>query len=277
MPKFSWQERESDSIVDFGFGKVLLRKHISKKGVIRYLAHIEDNMGKKFASFDFGSELEDREIVEDWASAMIGELDQAGDKQAARERLFETLDYCKALLPPETPPSYYQRMENVKEWLKLRAKGKRISLKLSAKLLYLNEFYCFPMPPYSLNWSQLTNEGGISAESPHGKIIIRPIPESQQIVPRSPYEIVAKFRIYICHSSGATFECWLKQPIDIEAAKKDAIEVLRELDDPTITEEYQLHLEYFFNLLGHLLPDDANLVHHSRLESMATDIINFLI
>lgn len=233
MSKLTWQEREFDSIVDFGFGKVVLRKQASKKGVIRYLAHIENNEGKKFASFDFGSELENREIVEDWASALIGELDQNTDDQTGLERQFQTLDYCKTLLPSDAPLSYFQRIDNVKEWLRQRRIEKRSpDNKLGLKLFFFNIFDPLPSQTYSLHWKQLVDEDGIFADSPHGKIVIRPIPESQQIVPRSPYEIVAKFRIYICHPSGATFECWLKQPIDIETAKKDAIEVLRELDDP---------------------------------------------
>ncbi|MBZ0318597.1 MAG: hypothetical protein K8L91_19440 [Anaerolineae bacterium] len=278
MSKLNWQERESDSIVDFGFSKVVLRKQVSKKGRVRYLAHIENSEGKEFASFDFGSELEGREIVEDWASVMIGELDQATDPQTALERQLQTLDYCKTLLPSDTPPLYFQRIDNVKEWLRQGRMEKRSQdNKLELKLFFFNILDALPTQRYSLNWSQFADEDGIFADSPHGKIIIRSIPESQQIAPRSPYEIVAKFRIYIYHPSGAVFECWHKQPVDIESAKKNAEEVLQEMDNPTLTEEYDLHIEYFFKLLSYLLPDNANPVHRSRLERMSTEIISFLI
>jgi hypothetical protein len=217
-----------------------------------FAAHIESLDGEILQAWD---SLPDFETAAWWILATMVEAEQTFDKHNPYQRMFETLDLCKAKLSATAHPVHVQRLEYIRQWVVTRS---------TQEQELADEWRLRATEPHkstALDWQAL-NTTDWYVDTPHGRAIIRELRPDKSLY---GYATTIRHTAWIAHSSGARYD-WNTTSIDFMVADAWVQQTLRELDEPRIAEHFLGNITFTLTICLRLLADEPDPMHIARVE-----------
>ncbi len=249
MPDIAWQQHNNVYTASIAnLRAVITEQH----DTATCAARIETADGETLHAWE---PLPDFETATWWVLATMVEVEQTLDKHNPYQRMFETLDLCKAKLFATAHPVHLQRLEYIRHWIVTRSTQER-ELADEWRQRTTEE-----QKPTALDWQAL-NTTDWYIDTPHGRAIIRELRPDKSLFGHAS---TIKHMAWIAHPSGATYE-WNTTSIDFMAADAWVQQTLRELDDPRVTEHFLGNITFTLNICVRLLADEPDPMHSARVE-----------
>jgi hypothetical protein len=208
-----------------------------------------------------GEPLQVYEALPDFETAVwcvlsaVVEAEQTLDKHKPYQRIFETLDLCKAKLSTAAHPVHVQRLEYIRQWVATqRTQEEEIADEWRQRA---DE----PQATTALDWQAL-NATDWYVDTLHGRAIIR---ELRADTSRYGYATTIRHTAWIAHPSGARYD-WNTTSIDFMVADAWVQQTLRELDEPRIAEQFLGNITFTLSICLQLLVDEPDPMHSARVE-----------
>jgi hypothetical protein len=212
MTHFTWTQSSNEYRSPAAYGVAI----IIENSPGHYEARLESPSGARLTEIrEIFTEFTEIEALLHFQEA---ELELSEDSPRALETLYATLDWCAALLPPDTHPVHALRIEHMKRWFPDHETYRRTAGKLTRNV------------PASMPW---TGEGpDYTAVTPHGQAVVWEIPPV-----RSPFRFggASSYAARLEHPTGAVLHC-LGKFNSFEDADRWVRETLAVLDDPLVEE-----------------------------------------
>lgn len=197
----------------------------------------------------------DFETATRWILSIMVDVEQAHDRNTPYQRMFETLDLCKAKVAATAHPVHRQRLDAIGEWISTRSTQEQAIA--AAWWQRANE----NQPAPALDWQAL-NTTDWYVDTAHGRAIIREIRPNKA---HAGYAPPITHTAWIVHPTGATYD-WNTTSIDFMAADAWVQTTLRELDDPRVAEQCLGNIIFTLNICVRLLTNEPDPMHTARIE-----------
>ena len=251
MPDVAWQKHNDIYTASISNLRALIIEHHDTD---TFAARIETVNGETLQA---SQPLPDFEIATRWVLSSMVDVEQTLDRHNPYQRIFETLDLCKAKLSLITDSVHLQRLEHIRQWVVTRStQEQEIADEWRQQA---NEKH----QPTPLDWQALSTTDWY-IDTPHGRAIIREIRPNTSLYGQATS---MTHRAWIAHPNGASYE-WNMRSIDFMAADAWVRQTLHELADPRVAERFVGSITFTLTICERLLADELDPMHTARINSI---------